>query len=115
MGSYLTFQGNQTKADDRHRLIWYSATCGYWTDDWEKLASNKTDRGHGIPCCPTCRMVGMQVEAGNWFDGAAMYDREQPGYLEFLNSQKETCHGRVGLMAAWDKHRATLPKKEPGA
>ena len=96
----LDIQGNTVAADDPKRMLWYSASCGYWTDDWSTLCK----LGPGIPCCPICGCPGMQAAAGEWFDGATEYEKGHPGYLAFLNENKETCLKRKGgMLKAWEK------------
>ncbi len=96
MSSYQRISdGSVTTVDDPERGIWYSAgRCGYWTDNWEKLA---THGKHGIPCCPHCGAVGMQANAKDWFACAERFQNEgNPRYLEFLDHSKEQCTGRRG-------------------
>lgn len=85
--------GRETTADDPLRGIWYSAGhCGYWTDDWNKVAQVKLG---GIPTCPHCSAVGLQIDAENWFDGSRRFEeRGNPRYQEFLRATKEKCEGR---------------------
>lgn len=92
--------GTVTTSDDPARTMWYSARCGYWTDDWSKLIRV----GPGIPACPKCKMVGMQSTMGDWLTGAHSYANENPGYYEFLLAHKEKCywHYPRGLLDVWD-------------
>lgn len=91
MPSYQRIKdGRQTNADDQLRGVWYSAGCGYWTDDWDKVASKP-----GIPKCPTCGCPGMQTEYSQWIAGARRFEKEDhPGYMRFLQDRKENCGGR---------------------
>lgn len=90
----LNAKGELTTLDDPSRLLWYGP-CGYWTDDWERV---KTPN-RGIPCCPTCGAPGFQNTAGKWFEGAQQFQSAgNPGYLNFLNAEKEKCGGKVGFM-----------------
>lgn len=100
---YQDKSGRSTTATDPGRLIWYSAHCGYWTDDWSLLKTI----GPGIPCCPVCSCPGMQTSAGDWETGAKNFDTEQPGYLAFLNGHKAHCFGKTGMMKAWEMARPT--------
>lgn len=81
--------GRPTNADDPLRGVWYSSggSCGYWTDDWQKVAN-----GGGIPCCPVCRCPGMQATFREWMEGAERFQAEgHPHYVEFLSFHKERC------------------------
>jgi len=89
--------GDELSADDAQRGVWYSAgQCGYWTDDWSKLS----DVG-GIPCCPECHMLGMQIEYQKWIDGATKYAKDHPGYVEFCLSHKEICGAKLPGKPSW--------------
>lgn len=87
MPKILDITGKSTDRANPKRLLWYGM-CGYWTDDWDKLKKNG-----GIPCCPNCRSVGMQIEAGKWEEGAKKFEEEgHPLYTEFVAAEKELCH-----------------------
>lgn len=87
--------GAPTTADDPKRGVWYAVNhdlCGYWTDDWDKL-------GHvagGIPSCPNCGCVGMQMNADEWFGGATKFEVDHPHYVEWLKTREGVC-GRGDL------------------
>ena len=102
---YHDENGNPTTANDRSRLLWYSARCGYWTDDWSKV---KTTIG-GIPCCPECGCVGLQVEAGKWEDGIIRFEKDNnPGYSDFVSKYKEKCLSKQGgWMKVWEAFKGT--------
>lgn len=85
---YRRENGDSTTADDPQRVMWYSASCGYWTDDWSKLK-----KAGGIPCCPTCGMVGMQAEYGSWMCGAEEYGETHPGYMDLIRRCRDQCLG----------------------
>jgi hypothetical protein len=81
--------GQAVNSDDPQCGVWLSSSCGYWTDDWDRV------RCGGIPSCPTCGCVGYQATALKWFEGAKKFESEgHPGYVTFLNEIKEVCHGR---------------------
>ena len=87
---FITLEGEETTAEDPQRGVWYAARpeCGYWTDDWSKLKKI----GPGIPCCPVCSCVGMQITAGNWINGMESYQGiGNDRYVEFVNHAKEIC------------------------
>lgn len=99
----IDVNGKPVSADDPNRLLWYSAGCGYWTDDWDKLKRT----GPGIPCCPRCKCVGMQIDAGKWEKGAKEFDANDPGYEKFLNERKEKCLREFGgMMKCWKTWKA---------
>lgn len=89
-------KGSPVGASNPNRLMWHSAMCGYWTDDWSKLKRF----GPGIPCCPVCHCPGMQTTMKDWDKGSVEHDKKHPGYLAFLNENKEVCFGRGGLTEA---------------
>lgn len=91
---YMNEKGDTT-AEDPDRMLWYSARCTYWTDNWAKLITV----GPGIPACPHCKSVGLQTTWAKWWEGAKAYEEQGPEhawYRKFLTDNKEYC-GRVGL------------------
>ena len=98
---YVTSSGEKTTEDDPNRLIWYSAGCGYFTDNWHLLKS-----ANGIPICPKCGCPGMQVEAEKWDEGVFKYDKGNPGYLAFCKNNKEKCMKQDGgFLKAFEKSK----------
>ncbi len=54
----------------------------------------------------------MQVEAGKWLDGAAKFQADgNPGYVNFLNDQKEICGGL--LQRGFMNHYSQWLKEHP--
>ncbi len=107
---YFKFNSHvPTTADDPERGIWYSASCGYWTDDWSKLATI----GPAIPCCPKCGCPGMHCTAEEWLGGAATFEvKGMSRYLECVTMHKERCFGR-----GWNGlefYKRWLKAQEPG-
>lgn len=92
MNKFLTHNGTKTTETDPKRLIWYSAFCGFWIDDWDQLSKV----GPGIPCCPICHCVGLQVEAEKWDKGVEEFEIKHPGYTKYLNDHKAHCFSGVG-------------------
>lgn len=86
----------ETRSRDPQRFVWYSAYCGYWTDNWNTLATV----GSGIPCCPHCFCPGMQTTYEAWMAGATRFEQgvgtsiQRPRYVEWVNTRKEVCGGR---------------------
>jgi hypothetical protein len=90
MSDYRNLEtGELTTADDPQRGVWYAAatTCGYWTDDWSKLQTLAS----GIPCCPCCHSVGLQISAEKWFEIDQGVIAQNPRYDEWLMIAKEKC------------------------
>jgi hypothetical protein len=104
MSSYLNTHGQPTTANDPQRMMWYSSQCSYWTDDWDNLKKF----GPGIPCCPHCGCPGMQTMVLHWNNGASELDKEEPGYISFLQDVKEKCYGKgVSIGKLWERVRAS--------
>lgn len=99
--NYRKANGTPTTKDDPERLMWYSARCTYWTDDWSQLL---LAIGSRIPCCPNCGSVGYQGEMGPWLDSAEAYAEANPGYFQFLLEHKEVCK-KVSMMNAWKAYQ----------
>ena len=103
-GNYRTANGTPTTQEDPERLMWYSARCTYWTDDWSTLV---LAIGSGIPTCPNCGSVGFQGEMGPWLESAEAYGEANPGYFQFLLGIKEVCK-RENMMQAWQAEQKRL-------
>lgn len=89
MSQYRDLQGRKTNATDPNRMVWSSARCTFWTDDWDKLrAYNST----GIPCCPHCGSPGYESIYQSWKRSVERYDKEvREGFATFLQEMKEKC------------------------
>ena len=86
---YCKLNGEPCEPTDENRGIWYSSSCGYWTDQWDLLITNP------IPCCPKCGCPGYQTTWKEWFDGAKNYEEDNhPWYCKFLLEIKEKCFGK---------------------
>lgn len=98
---FLNESGRAVAATDPTRLVWFSAHCGYWTDDWDQLNTKR------IPCCPKCGCPGRQTDGRGWDKGAREFDQQQPGYVEFLNAHKAEClKASGGMLKSWEAHLA---------
>jgi hypothetical protein len=86
---HLRQDATRTTGDDPERAVWYSARCGYWTDDWGKLAKV----GPGVPACPSCGCPGMITTAKEWLSNVLAYAKEsnQPDYPAAVEAGKEQC------------------------
>lgn len=92
---YHRDDGTQTTVDDPKRLLWHSATCTFWTDDWSLLAL----AGPGIPCCPDCESPGYQTTAEKWDEGVSAADKQRPGYMRLVHRWKGICRGHGVLFS----------------
>lgn len=106
MARYILEDGEETTADDPRRLVWYSARCGFYTDDWEALS-----KAFEIPICPCCSSPGFMVGFERWEQSAVEYEKAEghPGYPEFLKLNKAHCDGGKGMLEryrAWAQQRA---------
>jgi hypothetical protein len=98
MPKYIDAYGQPTAADNPNRMMWYSARCTFWCDDWSLLKST----GPGIPCCPQCGCPGMQTEYAKWERSAKRYDEQAAeGYLTFLQEVKNKCLGKLLMQRAF--------------
>lgn len=106
--NYCTSQG-PTAADDPQRMIFY-AICGFWADDWDKVARTGFDRT-GIPCCPACRCVGFETTAAEWQHWVQAYEADGHfRYQEFLERYHHQCHRDEGAFEA--AYKAWLKAQE---
>lgn len=97
---YMTLNGEVVDGNNLNRGVWYSAGCQYWTDDWSKLRVIRD----GIPRCPKCGAVGFQAIWKEWMEGAEKFAAENPGYLEFLEFNKEKCNrGQGDFLKAFER------------
>lgn len=85
MSKYIDDRGERVAESDPKRLVWYSAGCTLWTDDFDVLNTR------GIPSCPHCGAVGFQISAEEWEKGIRKFERTYPGYLALLTGLKEKC------------------------
>ena len=90
--------GQATTAQDPNRVMWFSALCGYYTDDWAKLGRLGQ---HAIPCCPVCRSPGMICTMAEWEEGVEIHEKIDPGYQAFLAAHREQCLSPINMSVAW--------------
>jgi hypothetical protein len=83
--------------------VWSSVLCGYWTDNWSKLAATTG----GVPCCPECGCPGIETRLWDWNKCVAAYDLSHPGYRAFIQENKEHCFGRTGYKPELEKRGFT--------
>ena len=93
--------GCETTQDDPKRGVWYATSdlCSYWTDDWSTL----TKICGGIPACPSCGCVGMMMDYEKWLEGASVFERTHPYYIDFMLDRKEQCSMRMMRWMAFYK------------
>lgn len=86
---FLDTAGRLVGRNDESRIVWFSARCTYWTDDWSVLSKTFP---HGIPICPNCKSPGLQAEFKDWVRSAKRYDEHvSPMYAQFVMYVKEKC------------------------
>lgn len=76
--------GVATTAEDPERDVWYSVSCTFWTDEWDKLGASAF---YQIPVCPNCGSMGYNGPAQE-FEVSPKFEREHPGYTAKLNECK---------------------------
>lgn len=81
---YQTLDGDPTTADDPKRGVWYSVSCTFWTDEWDKLALSGM-----TPVCPHCGCVGFETTAQG-FAVSPEYEAKHIGYEAELMTIKNT-------------------------
>lgn len=83
-----------------HKLHVYGATCA-----WHGPIEQTGRIGPGIPCCPHCRGVLLQIDESKWLSGAERHETENfPRYREFLdwiNAQPRCYENADEAEAAW--------------
>lgn len=85
MTRYLNEKGERTNESDPERLLWHSASCTYWTDDFDALNTEY------IPTCPKCGSPGYQVLAKKWDEAVEHFERKYPGYTALMVGLQEQC------------------------
>ena len=100
MAKYITLDGEVTTKDDPNRGVWYGP-CGYWTDDWNRLARGITTGT--IPSCPICHVPGFQIPYKEWISGAQKYEREgNLRYVEYLERIKQFCTRKASMLKIYE-------------
>lgn len=76
--------------------IVYGMRCAWW-DGIEKVGRIETPSGHGLPCCPHCRGVLMQMDSpAQWWDLVNRHEAAgHPGYRAFIEWLKGKCFPTV--------------------
>ena len=97
----IDMSGKSVPADSINRSVWWGS-CGYWTDDWDKLLSSDS-----IPVCPECGCPGYYGTADEFLGkGLDAYDHENPGYKDFLFKSKEMCmKSSGGIFEAFERSK----------
>lgn len=79
--------------------IVYGARCTWW-DSIDKVATTGPGRS-GLPCCPRCGGVLMEVAGlSAWWAGATTYEEKNPGYRAFLEWARGRCYPNFGDASA---------------
>lgn len=101
--------------------IVYGAGCTWW-DSIDKVKTTPS----GLPCCPKCGGVLLEVENEEvWWSGAEDYERESvPGYKTFLVWSRGRCfrtfpeswaaYGLTAYRKAWQVVVDSLPMLAAG-
>jgi hypothetical protein len=101
--------GHAVASNDPSRGVWYSSSCGYWTDDWSKLVGS-------IPSCPQCRSVGFQTTYADWIESSDKFEKEgHPRYTEWLLEDKEICTRGTSIFISnfIERYRKWLQNAKP--
>lgn len=84
--------------------IAYGATCSWW-DSIDKVAS-RDGTSTGLPCCPHCRGVLMEVPTeAEWWAGARQHEAKDAGYVAFLEWLRGKCFTRSDSKSALEVAR----------
>lgn len=86
----------------------YSSGCT-WNESIHKVSKTRS-----LPCCPHCGSVLFELDSEDeWLKGAAKYDKDHPGYLDFIKWLKGKCFpglGMAGLRVALKKYQKKTGK-----
>lgn len=87
-----------SKTDTR---IVYGARCTWW-DSIDKVATLDIGPTGGLPCCPHCRGVLMEVPtAAEWWAGADKYEANgHPGYHAMIEWMRGRCFKNMDAATA---------------
>lgn len=84
-------------------LIVFGARCVWW-DSIDKAGSIPRPNSPfgGLPCCPHCKSVLLQMDESQWWSGVERYEREQPepGYRQMIEWQRGKCFPSVDHVRA---------------
>lgn len=88
------------------KRIAYGARCVWW-DSIYKVAAKRVPggSGHGLPCCPKCGGVLMEVpDEEKWTRGMDEYEADgHPGYRAMMEWGRGKCFPTMtALKAAYD-------------
>ena len=75
------------RAVSAERVV-YGARCSWWGS-----ITDVATKPSGLPCCPHCGGVLMEVDnEGVWWTGARRYEADgHPGYVDFLTWLRGRC------------------------
>jgi hypothetical protein len=90
----------------------YGARCGWW-DTIDKAGSRPSIAPGGLPCCPHCGSVLMEVDnEQKWWADARRFEADgHPGYVEALEWSQGRCF--PSLQAALDDWAAETGRPNP--
>jgi hypothetical protein len=84
----------------------FGARCSWW-DTIDKAATRPDVFGTGLPCCPHCRGVLLEVENEvQWWATAELYQANgHTGYVDFLRWIRGRCFPTMDeAWLAWEQH-----------
>jgi len=99
-----------TTFDDPERGVWFASnkSCGFWTDNWALLGNTDS----GIPICPVCGSVGMQMKYASWEESVIKFEKNgHPRYEEYLEYRKGKCASQENYKK-WEEEYEDFLKKE---
>ncbi len=105
----VAFRSAAVISRDPMRPIWHGC-CTFWTDE-----SNRLDKSEGDPVCPTCGSPVFETTSEEWFDLIDTYEKDRPGYENFMLSgpgRKNLCRGRgFPTDRVWKEYVESAAKK----
>ncbi|TAL28984.1 MAG: hypothetical protein EPN98_21315 [Phenylobacterium sp.] len=83
------------------RRIVYGANCVWW-DSIDKVAAKPTPSGRGLPCCPHCGSVLMEVPSiEHWNRNMDRYEADgHPGYRAMMEWSRGKCFPTMTALRA---------------
>ena len=91
--------------EDHNKRIVYGTNCVWW-DSIDKVATIDDEPG-GLPCCPHCKGVLLEIEPGEWWRGVDQQEEKTPGYRALIEWQRGKCF--PGMEEAKEAHEKAVP------
>ena len=84
--------------------IVYGANCVWW-DSIDKASTIDGEPG-GLPCCPHCRGVLLEIKADKWEKGVRDLAEKESGYDELIAWMRGKCFPTYPeAMAAYEEEK----------